>query len=699
MNTDKHINLLSHDDLQLVSVTKKSMWFDNVWILDQKTEGHAEPKLKWNYKMPDGSMFTDPKWANLLDAFKRVMYTYIERPLNLRKLKSGTIVIHYWRLTLMSQWMAENNYRDFADLHSEVWDSYKAYISKNRSTTKIHSSTNKSKTHDHIKKGLQLVIDIYNCGEMLNKLGIPSIPDKPLNGMPAAKAAKSIPNARESRIPPLPDDVFVTAINEAMNVLDDMAGDAIKFSNLLFKYRHIKWGDTSACRQASKYLEHDGEDDIIIFMKSDASDGLRWVNNARKVIAKTVSACMIIIQGLTGIRINELCAITLNNDETNADYPDCVHVMKSESGLTELFFIKSKLSKTVPVPVNEMWLAGSRPVDAKVLPPPIAAVIIMDNLFRLWRELHNEPHLFISYLVYNDEFCASSSKGLVRRQKAFFQGNDDLKHWNVTSHQWRKSFAKFISKCDPRMVPAIKEHFKHMSIAMTEQHYVNNDPDYRSALDEASVQNAVSIIYDGYMRSVNKSIDIGYVANIVIQSAEEQAERRRVSQTCDLKKSINKEVSEINKRLHNYSEEEKRNEIENIIRESGLRPWEVRHGTKSYGYCLFRAGVGNCLEGCEFKPFMEAPLWTVVRPDICYECNNLFVGEDHSAFWIERLKKLCAEYNEADYLNSYARVELAKSRILQCLMILKKKLGYTLVESEFEEISCTLIKLGYINAS
>ena len=200
------------------------------------------------------------------------------------------------------------------------------------------------------------------------------------------------------------------------------------------------------------------------------------------------------------------------------------------------------------------------------------------------------------------------------------------------------------------MLPVLREHFKHVSIAMTEQGYINADPELRQIFDDAAIQATVSLVAD--MIGGRKRVE-----GPLVTTLKAGAERLGMS-------------------LGNRSEVERLNDIEEIVRSTGMRAWEIRWGQSSLGTCLFRQGTGNCTESCPARWVLRAPLWSAARPDLCCECQNLVIDETHADFWTKRLAGLRKDLSVAEGRGEAALAALCTERIAQCLMIFAK-LGIT----------------------
>ena len=62
----------------------------------------------------------------------------------------------------------------------------------------------------------------------------------------------------------------------------------------------------------------------------------------------------------------------------------------------------------------------------------------------------------------------------------------DGRRWQLSTHQFRKTFARFIARRDRSQLLGLAEHFKHASVAMTAKGYVGSDFDLHQLVDHES---------------------------------------------------------------------------------------------------------------------------------------------------------------------------------------------------------------------
>lgn len=618
MYASEPLHLWKDWELSDARVSAHSRWHDEKWFFENPTAGQdkAVSTIRWDFDMPDGSRFTDPQWGNLLDANRRLVWSLLNDSQQRQHYKPGTIGKLGVRIPYFARWMATAGYADFGELDDVSFDEFAAYLVSDKGGGDADGLA-----ATYLMQYLSLPIALCNQASVLAKTGIPVPSGIPWHGKGAFEKAKELATDIRGSIPPVPDEVFLKAMAAALSWLD--RADEILSTIDAFLADKNAWNSE---RMASKRRQL--RDDM-----NGLSDG-----------------CLIIVQGLIGMRVSEL--LGLHASATDAPLPDCVRMRPSSSGLHELFFVRGRVFKTVRSEVETEWIAGLRPVGSNYLPPPVRALAVLDRMYRTWRQRSGLNKLVVGFVGsagISKLVTVPIASWVNRCQRRFF-ANMGILDWDISSHQWRKAFAQYVIRADSRMLPVLREHFKHVSIAMTEQGYINADPELRQIFDDAAIQATVSLVAD--MIGGRKRVE-----GPLVTMLRAGAERLGMS-------------------LGNRSEAERLNDIEEIVRSTGMRAWEIRWGQSSLGTCLFRQGTGNCTESCPARWVLRAPLWSAARPDLCWECRNLVVDNTHADFWTERLAGLREDLSDATERGEVALAALCTERIAQCLMILSK-LGIT----------------------
>jgi hypothetical protein len=312
----------------------------------------------------------------------------------------------------------------------------------------------------------------------------------------------------------------------------------------------------------------------------------------------------------------------------------------SKSGLNELFFIRSTLYKTTSSPKPEVWLAGSRPVGSLFVPGPERALEVMDRLFRWVRETTNDPEtrnaLFIQLPKVTGIGISTFVDGSACSRKAIKRFRCD-QQWFITDcvdlsalpnrsrlgedlvpyreskgacikpHQWRKTWAMYMVRTDPRMVPAVALQFKHMSMAMTESAYISD----AHLLRECESQQHRAAAAFMYQAVTGKDHVGGRMAKLIDDYTEQ-----------------------ISRRIEGKDAITAINSLQELCAERGI-------GAESIGpgkcFIRLKPAEARCHELAGTTSWRnKKPNHAFREPDICKGCACFAVDRDHIPFWRDR---------------------------------------------------------------
>ena len=374
-------------------------------------------------------------------------------------------------------------------------------------------------------------------------------------------------------------------------------------------------------------------------------EGLPFINpiqRVRQLILATQSACHIVIQATTGMRISEICGLKSGvNSETGL--PRSVTVQDGIAGLTELFIVTSNLTKTEHgTPRAVTWVLGYRPKGSTDLPPAVQAMLILDQLLATPRSLSGTDSLFVIFTT--SVGTPKNSKGvkpitsshLRRAMKHFIaqwvdlydlpddaerksQDNElvayrESKGGIIKTHQLRKCFGYFASKIDRRLLPVLQMNFHHVSTAMTDGAYTGNPIIERDSNDVR------------YQNCVFELLEIARGSRGMTGRYGEQLER--------------KIIGELGPRIEGRSTEEAYLESFVYVEESGINQMFFT----PFGDCGAN-NVGASSMAChEIAGTTDlarwehrlTPNWQTRRPSLCAGCACFAMSRRHRPYWEQR---------------------------------------------------------------
>lgn len=668
-----HLHLLPKTSLTGLKVSTRSQWADSVWYMDPDKPGQEVHKwsLRWDIEMDDGMLLTDPQWAVLLEDVKKFVWSLFSDSRSGPVLATSNCPLIRHGLSKILPWMAKNSYKNFAELDVDAsWEFYQSLVDGLRDK---HGEELKAST---IEPSLRIWALLYRQTDALIEAGVPSLPGEPFDGETPNALADKVATAANGWIEPFPDEVALPLLGSAFRMLGEPAKDIIKLQEgyLLERQKPKKRGFSSSevlrnfhfstlPGESSSWRQPIGEHpDLSWETKEPITSELAVL---RSLIYDLTGACLTVVQGTTGMRISELACLRGGVD-LSTGLPCCVSIKPSKSGLNEIFYIRSQTIKIHEGSEME-WVLGLRPAGSQIEPPAVLALRTLDALFKPWRELSGLPQLICQLgaamalpktaegvTAVDTVMLRTMIKSFAWRQGSLSSLPDliktstglvDISSYKtgegIKPHQWRKTFALYVLRTDSKMLPAISQHFKHLSLAMTEQGYIGNDPELLDAIESVRRQRTVQFFLE---QSQGKVAIAGGMAELVSEHRDYLAS---IAGSGEL--------------------EDKKKNIEAWVIENDLRIWFADHGK-----CLLalKPGESKCHKSAGTDPwFKPAPNIPQRHTQQCMGCKCLAIDGEHLPFWKERLKAnedvlaAAGEDTRGEYRVARERVRQAKSVI------------------------------------
>jgi integrase len=547
---------------------------------------------------------------------------------------------------------------------------------------------------------IHIWLQLWRQAGALRQASIPALPEPPFNGRSAKQVARDVATRVASLIPPLPDEVALPIMNAAHRMIGRPAEEIIRLHDLYAAgvQAAVNAGEKRRTRQNLRGVraikdfqfsvlpgerepwhapldQAEVDDFWPVYSRGRQAPGrISGSQLLRSLVCSIRGACSIVIQSETGLRVSELCGLEPGiNPESGL--PTCVRIRRSHSGLNELFFVDGRLFKTVASPQKVEWLVGSRPVGSKEIPPPVRALEVLTRLLDPWRRLAKEPRLARTLFVQPKSCSGMPGKSgiaatfedmiLVGQRQFIFRYVDlrklpdrnrrgeDLAVYResrglcLRTHQWRKTFARYICGTDSRMLPAVSRHFKHLTLAMTEEAYLGKNP----------------ALQDAYESNINQS-----TARILYENA-----RGKPAQTGRMAKLIDEHRAELQALTANKDERDGLRAVQKWVEQNRLQIFFAPHGK-----CFIRLDpVGaRCHEvGQTVHWLNEEPHYGFRHPSLCAGCSCFLVNKENEEFWLERyidnyraFLRGASQGKASEYRIARERADQAAA-ILQALMV------------------------------
>lgn len=681
--TVKAIHLLPAGQRQDKRVSARSFWRDLVWHLDFKGKGQdpLKTKVNWEIDLPDGSMLTDPRWERLLEDCRCFVWSlFVDRGDS--KPWSATTISDAWHhgMVPLIQWMVEHAYDSFGQLDSTASNEWLEHVHESL-LDRYESVT----AYPYLTR-LQPLAELYRQADVLAQAGVIPPPEAPYDGKSVHAISQQLASKDDGWWPPFPDEIAVRVLSSAMRWVEDYSPDIIELLDRYWKAYHRAPGthptgpgtsEASRSMSARRAIESftfqtlDGEcgpwrEPVAPTRGVSVRDGERdWdtIQALRTLLADLTAACILVIQGASGMRMSEICALKAGID-MDSGLPAAVTCRLSSNGLSELLWVESYESKIHGT--NLEWVVGSRPAGSAYVPPPVQALLILNAIWKPWRDIAGSDDLILGFSVskglpkHADALRPAMSRILLDASKNFFLrhgnlgdlpsilGGIDITKYkdgsSVKSHSWRKTFALFVIRTDSRLLPALTLHFKHMSLAMTEEGYLGNDPELLSALESANIRETTQFLLEGARGEMPIA---GGMAELV--------RRHRDS------------LREI---IGDASGDRAYRAMEAYVIEQNLRIWMHDDGNCLIGV---QPSGSRCheLAGTNGADTLR-PSFPTRAPDVCNQCDCYAVIPRNVTFWRNRLEENKTILAVAEQAGRYKEYAICRERIRQSEGILKR---------------------------
>ncbi|WP_202975833.1 integrase [Bradyrhizobium algeriense] len=421
------------------------------------------------------------------------------------------------------------------------------------------------------------------------------------------------------RLPHTPDDIAVALISAAIRLIGQPAADVIALRDRVVPFRKDDRGRSPfAHRQAVRALVSSFRFSTIEGEESPAPsvDPHKGVAPADQPDSGGVFRHHL----LSGrARVSEILSLQANRVEERP----------SADGAESFSYLCGRIFKTAGTDAGtpHLWPAPA---------PVLRAVEVLHHLSEPFRAETGRSELWLSLagrgVVDRRAPEVPTGCSLITRLNQRFAPFIDLPcqgdgtPWHLTTHQGRKTFARFVGKRDPTGLHALQHHFGHVTRIMTDSAYVGTDFDLGELVDAQTLEET--------RFALEELLTASRLAG--------NGGRRLSSRSRFRGRTRDGELAAY---------------IDFLIEDSGMRL-----GVCNWGYCVYRVETAACM-GDDRGP---NPLWRT--QSTCASCANFAVTERHRPVWQARLDRNLALI--ADRRLDGPSLALANTRIAECERIL-----------------------------
>jgi integrase len=456
-----------------------SHYTDVVWdfypYIPQENIRSSKKQIDWRIQLPDGRPLTDPEHATLLESAKDFIWSlYAQQVEGRQRPAMLTLCIKVMDLVPLLRWMVQTGLCRFADLAGRTLD-YVPVARLGKDGSKLAEQT--------VVNRLNAVEDLYHQRDKLND----ALPVHPWPHETAVSlAGLNIGGEHRKRKTDFIPDAVATHLAEA-------ALDYVQNRSTLI-LETLEASDTAAEVKASA-----GCGRICQSMVRTAIARAAEFDGSADLTTESIrlrTACYIVIDMFSGIRDSEMMSISEN----------CIAPGKSRDGSTDVMWLHGTIYKT-----------GLRP--KKWLVPPVVkeAVEVLTRLSAPLREKirqeERDLERRIRLSVAKEKARLAKRLDTVRKQKnklflsrstntvggaisvlsgtAMWKGlkrfcadfgikGKNGQPYPLHSHQFRRTYARFIARSELGDLLTLRDHFGHWSIDMTVYYADGGADDYET---------------------------------------------------------------------------------------------------------------------------------------------------------------------------------------------------------------------------
>lgn len=592
-------------------VSAVSRFHDDVWDFSHENQNPSTDKslkrIRWAFATPDGGRFTDMRFRCLLTAFKQSLYALCWHPIDSTPFGVGTlpsIFAHAKRFVvhLLGYPTPILRFKDVLPHHCE----------------------------EYVEKLLSSPLSVgykYHCLSVLEKLSEYSrvmedgLAIDPLKGEPPGRVVGwNIASLLEAQTEIIPDEVLGPLVQASLEYVDRFAGYLLDASEAVEDIRKQQccfeyWSTRYLREHAPSAYRLDG---------TKFKEGLRSVRELNKELCYLQTACFVLIAFATGMRVSEILSLCER----------CCEI-QSEPGQEDLVWLRSRVFKMQGVPEGRKakWLGG--PICAR-------AVQVLERLTRPTRRQTKVHSLWVPIpsLVNKPRDAGPLGGDTIRYRLEVFVAMLGLRDssgrpFHLHPHMFRRTFARHVVRYDTTNLLALKEHFKHVSLSMT-NYYAGSDLELWTVMMEEEEK----LLFESFDKAL-------------------RAERMAGPGGAQLKRKIDDAITDgrLPKEFRGEAGSHLRKEMIRNLVESGQRVYPCA----ASNYCWFRPESALCTQE-------NHPLLNRCNPGAC---TNSIITLEHKPHW-EKVRRDCQELigqrpQAEPYQKALRDIDAISSKILRDL--------------------------------
>lgn len=589
-----------------------SAWHDTVWTF-KPTNLLEETKplsIRWNFTLLGGGRFTDPQHASLLQTSRQLVALIRGQSLGTGLVqRASTTVGYFLHLRALLRWMLESRIDRFVDLDGQALLQFQRYLSGRPGIGRAGLAPST------VQKYLYLFTYLYR---FRNQLG-DGLGFDPFPGRSHGEAA-GVREAAIRRWPYTPDAVAFALIQGSIDLVERGAAPILQarttYALAMDAATRRGYGFDACTNAATREL---CQADISIPANGQR---IQSVEELARLVDLLYAACFVVVSYLVGARSSEILHL----------HAGCVQ--RRGDGDAAISVIVGAIFKRQPE-------YHGRPHEWVAPPVACQAIAVLESLSEPHRKQTQLPNLWLRRRQVSgaNEWhspcpgtlalpSATRIRHLLGRLSVWLAlPPNEGKPWTLTTHQGRKTFARFAALRDRSALFALAQHLGHRERAVTDHSYCGSD--YR----------------------LNEEIE----AEILEQSA---AAWEHMLAASGLGGRAGAEI--IAKRPH-FRGARLKQDIKSYARtlvDAGLVL-----GVCDWGFCVYREDSSACLGNA------AGPNPARREPSTCARCANFAVSSEHRSYWDSQVRRCEEMLNEP--LLPLQTLRIARERMQEARLIIR----------------------------
>lgn len=562
---------------------RDSNWDDAVWIFapTNALDERDPVRLRWDFALRDGRRFTDARYGPLLQTSRQLIGLIRNgSPCTGLSLRPSTVRQHFFALCALLRWMDQENFTRFADLDATALLQFQHWLTARPMVGRPTRAAATVQRHLYLLTCLHLYRNELQDGLQVD----------PFPGSNHRQAAGDHDGLRRPW-PHTPDSVAVVLVLAA---IDMVSNDAAGILQARETYRLAADAVRSSCdgshahtSRATRALRRAGA------AQSATQGAVISVSDFISRIDMLYAACFIVISYLVGPRVSEIMRLKFG----------CVQHRCAHAGGESVAVIVGSIYKRQPG-------FDGRPHEWVAPPPAVQAVEVLQALSAEHRAVTGRAELWLrrrrgngatEWHTVDPKRLEIPSTARISTQLQRFGRSLGLTHhdqpWRLTTHQGRKTFARFAALRDRTCLFALSQQLGHRERAETDHGYVGSDYRLNQEIDAEVLQQSV----DAWEHML-AAPGLGGRAGVEIVAKRPRFRGSRMKQ--DLK---------------GYAR---------LLVDAGLVL-----GVCDWGFCVYREEHSACLGNA------AGPNAARREPSTCARCKNFVVSEPHRPYWTEQARR------------------------------------------------------------